>query len=172
MYYEKKTILMAFLLASLAGIVLHFVYHWVPSPLVAIIAPVSESLWEHSKLIFYPGLVAAVVLSWNRPKGLAPWLLAVVASCVAMLAVAYFFHIILDMHSLPFDIGLYFASMFLLFWLAPRLDFIFQGRWTWVAIVLAVGFWVLLVIFSFAPPQGNLFQNHAASAYSMCGYWE
>ncbi len=170
MYYEKKTIIIAFLLTTTAGVVLHFIYHWFPSNLTALIAPVSESLWEHGKLIFYPGLAAGLVLAWGRPGGLAPWLFSTVLSTVAMLSVAYLVHIVLDVHSLPFDIGLYYVAMLLLFWLAPRLGGWFQGAWGLIPF-LAVGvLWSMVILFSFSPPQGDLFQNHAASAYHMCGH--
>ncbi len=171
MYYNKKEIIVAFLLASLAGVILHFVYNWFPSTATALIAPVSESLWEHSKLIFFPGLVASLVLSYGRPGGLSGWLFSLVVACCAMLAVAYLFHIVLDIHSLPFDIGLYFAAMLLLFWLAPRLGGKFGG-WLWlVPLAMTIIFWVLLTLFTFSPPQGNLFQNHEASPYTMCKYF-
>ncbi len=170
MYYPTKTIVIAFLVASLSGVALHFVYDWFPSVVTALVAPVSESLWEHAKLIFFPGLVAAVVLSWGRGGALGAWLFAVVAACIAMLTVAYLFHIILDFHSLPFDIALYFASMVFLFWLAPRLGETFQGGLWLVPPVMAVIFALMLVVFTFSPPEGPLFREHAASAYTMCGH--
>ena len=32
----------------------HFLYEWLPNPFFALFAPVSESVWEHLKIVFYP----------------------------------------------------------------------------------------------------------------------
>jgi len=51
-----------FVLISLAGSFLHFVFdlsgEWLPA---ALVAAVNESVWEHLKLAFWPGLVYALV---------------------------------------------------------------------------------------------------------------
>ena len=44
--------LLAWLLSSLVGTLLHFVYDWWPNALTAIFTPVNESVWEHLKLLF------------------------------------------------------------------------------------------------------------------------
>jgi hypothetical protein len=44
------------------GSALHFVFEWTGSWVpIAVIAPVNESVWEHFKLSFWPGLLYAVV---------------------------------------------------------------------------------------------------------------
>ena len=53
----------AFALAAAAGTGLHFLYPLLPIPLVALFAPVSESVWEHLKLLYWPFLVAAAALA-------------------------------------------------------------------------------------------------------------
>ncbi len=45
---------------SLLGTLLHFLYEWLPSPIVAAFSGVNESTWEHMKLIFWPMLAFAV----------------------------------------------------------------------------------------------------------------
>ena len=40
---------------------LHFVYEWSGSAvIVGLFAPVNESVWEHIKLLFFPGLLFSV----------------------------------------------------------------------------------------------------------------
>ena len=53
---------LAFLLTALAGSALHFAYDLCPSPLVGLFCPVSESVWEHLKLLYAPFLVCGFVL--------------------------------------------------------------------------------------------------------------
>ena len=41
-----------FVVATLAGSCLHFVYALWPNGLTALLAPVNESLWEHVKILY------------------------------------------------------------------------------------------------------------------------
>ena len=75
MVYKKKQLLLAFVLAVLAGAGLHFVYGPCPQGVTALFSPVNESIWEHVKILFWPYLAAAVWLTWGRPTALRPWLL-------------------------------------------------------------------------------------------------
>lgn len=107
MVYEKKQLLLAFVLAVLAGAGLHFVYGLCPNGVTALFSPVNESIWEHTKILFWPYLVSAVWLTWGRPTGLRPWLLTGVGICLAMLAVGYLLHVVLGWNSLAADLVLY-----------------------------------------------------------------
>ena len=43
------------LCVSILGTLLHFTYRWSGrNPLIGLIAPVNESVWEHMKLLFFP----------------------------------------------------------------------------------------------------------------------
>ena len=56
--FQKKTLIT--LAAALGlGVLLHFLFHWLPSPITALISPVRESLWEHLKILLLPLLLAA-----------------------------------------------------------------------------------------------------------------
>mgnify|MGYP000537345779 CR=1 FL=1 len=59
---------LAFLLTALAGSALHFAYDLCPSPLVGLFCPVSESVWEHLKLLYAPFLVCGL-FSGEAPRG-------------------------------------------------------------------------------------------------------
>ena len=55
-----------FILVSLAIIIAlsslqHFIYDWLPNPFFATFAPISESVWEHLKIVFYPFVITWVV---------------------------------------------------------------------------------------------------------------
>ena len=47
----------------LVGSLLHFLYDWTNSPVVAVFSAVNESTWEHLKLLFFPTFVFSVVES-------------------------------------------------------------------------------------------------------------
>lgn len=162
MYYPKKLMLLAFTVTALTGVGLHFLYHALPFPATALFAPVSESLWEHVKLLFWPGLAAALLLSRGRPGGIRPWLLALVVACVGMLAVAYVMHVVLGLDSLVADILLYFFMMALLFFIATRLPGPYEGPLWMIPVVLAILLGVCIFLFTLMPPAGPLFSDPEA----------
>lgn len=159
MVYEKKQLLLAFVLAALAGAGLHFVYGLCPNGVTALFSPVNESIWEHVKILFWPYLAAAVWLTWGRPTALRPWLLTGVGICLAMLGVGYFLHVVLGWNSLAADLVLYGVLMALGFWLPTRMAGPFQGlRWRLPALLAAL-LVAAMVWFTFDPPQRALFTD-------------
>ena len=91
-----KKLLTAFVVTTLAGACLHFLYVLLPNPVTALLAPVNESLWEHLKIFFWPYLAAALLLTRGGERGCrAPWMLSALLLCVVMLCAGYFYHIIL-----------------------------------------------------------------------------
>ena len=84
MVYGKKQIGLAFLLTALAGCLLHGLYALWPNAFTALVSPIWESLWEHLKILVWPYLAAALVLTWNRPTGIRPWLLSLLIMCAGV----------------------------------------------------------------------------------------
>ena len=79
-------------LSILAGSALHFLYDLWPNPLTAVFAPVSESVWEHLKLLYWPFLAAAFVLTKDEADGRKSWcgLLAGLLGAPLLLLGAYY----------------------------------------------------------------------------------
>ena len=158
----SRRLLLAFVLAVAAGTLLHFVYELFPSPVTALFSPMRESLWEHLKLLFYPYLAALLLLTRGGEPGCrAPWLLSLLTLCGVMLGAGYCFHILLELESMVFDIGLFVVLMAAGFFLLPRLYAPLAGRsgWTETLWVLTVLLWGAILIFGPLPPSGVLFAD-------------
>ena len=143
------------------GFLLHFLYDWLPNPVTALFSPVRESLWEHVKLVFWPLLLAGILLGGKGDKAVrTAWRLSAILSSLAMLAVAYVYHILLRGEGLAFDIGLYVASVVIGF-LLPRRLWRLAGRpgWNWTVGLLVCIMAALVVWFSFSPPDHVLFAD-------------
>lgn len=159
-----RSILLAFVLATLGGTLLHFVYDFVPNVLTAMLSPVSESLWEHLKLLYWPYLVALLILTRKGDNGTAaPWLLTLLLICGAMLGIGWWYHVVFGGESTFSDIALYVLLMAVGFFL-PRLlgRLPFTGWMTallWM-LVLALGFF--LIFFTWRTPRGILFVDLSA----------
>lgn len=159
-----RRVLLTFVLTVLSGTLLHFVYDFFPNAATAVFAPVSESLWEHLKLIYWPYLIAMLRLTRNGEYGgHAPWLLTLLILCAVMLTLGYGYHILLGGENVAIDIAFYVlltAAGFLL----PRLLRPLGGKplFTTIlwALVLALG--VALILFTRRPPDGMLFADLSA----------
>lgn len=159
----KKTMVkywMVLVGSTVLGILLHFLYDWLPNPVTAVFSPVRESLWEHTKLIFWPLLLAGTALGRGTRPARTAWRLAALLSSFSMLGIAYVYHILLRGDSLVFDIGLYFAFIgvgFLLSrWLLSRVGKPGAG----IAVeLLGLIMAALIVWWTFAPPVGVLFAD-------------
>lgn len=155
----SKRLFIAFVLATLAGVCLHFVFHLCPNPLTALFSPVCESLWEHVKLIYWPYLAAMFIVTRGAGRGArGGWLLTLLILIVALEAVGYVYHIVLFQDSMIFDIALYVVLMAVGFWLPGRLSaFAFQRPLSNVLTVLTVLLGCVLILFTFLPPDHILF---------------
>lgn len=145
----------------LLGFLLHFLYDWLSWPLTAVFSPVRESLWEHCKLVFWPLMLAGSLLSGKGERGIrSAWRLSAILSSLAMLAVAYVYHILLGGEGLAFDIALYVAAIVVGF-LLPRRLWKLAGRPTWsFAIGLLTCIAAAMVVwFTFSPPEHILFAD-------------
>lgn len=156
----SKPVLLAFVATTLSGACLHFVYALFPNPVFALFSPVNESLWEHLKILFWPGLMAALCLRRRADAGgLAARLLALLLAGAVMLVVGYVYHIPLGGDALSFDICLYVLVMAMAFvlpgWFSGRISR--RGRDAVYFLTLVTG--VAILLFTFLPPGFLLFAD-------------
>ena len=158
---STKKLILYYLTATAAGVALHFLFQWLPNPVTALVAPVRESVWEHTKLLYFPLVGTAMLLNrGGKGMGCAPWLLSAVAACVTMLGVGYLYHVTLRGESLVLDLVLYFVLLGVGF-LLPR---VLWPLCEWpgtdkAAVTLAVLLGALIVWFTFFPPDAALFAD-------------
>lgn len=163
-----------FLLAS----PLHFIYDWTgKSLIVGFLAPVSESPWEHLKLVFWPILVWWLVgyLTIGRkaryPLGKAAVSCAV-TEIVALLIVLSFFYTYtgaLGVESLIVDIAslllALFAAILLAVHIVTRRS---PGRLSaCIAILLILGLMAVFVYFTVSAPHLPLFLDTNTGTYGI-----
>ena len=159
---EKSAIklFLLYLAAASSGVLLHFLFTWLPCPVTALVSPVRESVWEHVKLLYFPLLAAALLVGRGGGAGRTPWLLSLTAACAIMLGTGWLYHIVLRGESLYADMALYFVLLALGF-LLPR---VLWPLCEWpgtdkAAVVLTVLLGALIVWFTFFPPDTALFAD-------------
>jgi len=162
MKQKPVRIWLIFCAALVLGVLLHFLYRWLPSPVTALLSPVRESLWEHLKVVLYPLLLSGLLIGGRR--AITPWLCALLIACSLLLLVGWIYHIPLRGDALWFDLGLYLAVMLLGF-LLPRVLWPLT-EWPGVGAacaILTLLLLVLMAVFTFSPPAGALFADLSAA---------
>lgn len=151
----SRSVLLAFAAAVVAGTCLHFVYDLLPCPVTALFAPVSESIWEHSKLIYWPSLAAGLLLERREPGLLGQRAAALLLAVGVMLALGWLYHISLGGEALLVDIALYVLTMGIAFFLPGEIWTKQKG----VFLLLAAALGAVILVFTFLPPPGLLFTD-------------
>lgn len=157
---STKKLLLLYLAAAALGVLLHFLYQWLPNPILALVSPVRESVWEHTKLLYFPLLAVSLLMGRGGRGARAPWLLSQAVVCAAMLGAGYLYHVTLRGESLWADLALYFALLAVGF-LLPR---VLWPLCEWpgtdkAAAALTALLGALIVWFTFFPPDGALFAD-------------
>ena len=157
----SKRLLLAFAITTVAGAGLHFLYDLLPNPITALISPVNESLWEHVKILFWPYLIAFLLLTrGGEPGTRTPWMLTVPLLCAGMLVLGWLYHIVLGGEAMWVDIAIYVVLMAAGFLLPGFLHQTGErALWGDLGLVLVLVLAGLLVLCTFLPPDHILFQD-------------
>ncbi|MCD8144960.1 MAG: DUF6512 family protein [Oscillospiraceae bacterium] len=159
------SLFLSLILVSLAGSGLHFVYDMWPNGITAILAPVRESIWEHIKLLYWPLLVRALVLHRDNLPRLASSLLSLLYGCLLLLVVGGGYHLVLGKSSLAFDLLLYYGLVLFCLWLEQSITVPAGHRVPVAAFTVLLG--LLILFFTFAPPEAALFQDLSETAVAL-----
>lgn len=161
----KRRFVLVWLFTAALGSGLHFLYDALPIPLVGLFAPVSESVWEHMKLLFWPFLVGAALLSGSAGERDRFWSAAFAAQLLMPPVLAgahYLLRCGFGVQSVAADIALYAAALAGGVWLLHRgARGRFPGRALGVLLLLCALYAACLVLFSIAAPPLPIFQSAA-----------
>lgn len=165
----KKAFWIAGICAALAGCGLHFLYDIFPVPLVALLAPVNESVWEHLKLLYWPTLGAACVLSRKAEQPQRLWsafFFAELSMPVFLMGIYYLLKTGFGVERLSLDIFLYFLTMGSGFLLAQRLYTKSRPeRCIGLSLLLFLLYGISLLLFSFGGPDLEVFTAPTACIF-------
>ena len=150
-----RSLLVTFVCVTVAGAVLHGLFELWPSILTEFAAPVSESIWEHIKIVFWPLLVGLPTLYGG--KRLSSVLAAVLVCSGGVLLFGWIVHILLGCPAGLIDVSGYVLLM--------AVGSILPGLWRlseeWTSlllggVILLLG---LIVTFTIMPLDLRLFHD-------------
>ena len=152
----------------LIGSVLHFVYDIFPYSVVALIAPVNESIFEHLKLVLYPMLLIDIILLLRNKKtySLTSMLVGIITGILSVVLIYYFYHNGLVIESLIVDIVLLFVGILL-----GNVMMIIVDKHHWnmdwrINLIILVALIVLFSVWTFYPPDLPIFIDNSKAVLS------
>lgn len=164
---NKKIIIytvMGVVFVSILGCLSHFSYEWFgKNKWIALICPVSESTWEHMKLLFFPMLLYTFYMTKKLEEYPSVFSAALIGNILGTLLIPVLFYTytgVLGYHITVIDVSVFFVSVIAAFVIVYCLVDRKNNRWCQAAAVgAAVVFCVLFFVFTFNPPDIALFAN-------------
>ena len=162
-----------FLFTAAAGTLLHFAYGWSgENPVVGAFSAVSESTWEHMKLLFFPmllyGLVAVPKLKSAYPFLPCAYGEGILLGLLLIPTLFYTYSGILGFSVPPVDIAIFYISVIAAFLLCARKTKRAQKKqltcpkWEERLLILSLLlFFAGFVFFTATPPDLGIFQSKA-----------
>lgn len=154
-----------FLFTSVLGVVLHFLYDWVPGPLTAAVSGVNESTWEHMKLLFWPLFLFALLEgALLKEKPATFWCIKLKGALIGLALIPIIFYTFNGAFGKSpdwYNITIFFqaaAATFL--WETAQFK---EEKPCGLSPKFAIFFWLVLaaafIYFTFDPPRIPLFQD-------------
>ena len=151
----------------LLGSLLHFAYDLFPNVIVSIFAPINESIWEHTKLIFYPTVLWYVLYFFLatknelliKPKWFTSCVVSGITGIILVPFLFYFYTRAFGVESLIVDILIFFVAVLLGQFTAMHFYRYSKGLKTiWSLNILLIIF-AIYIVFTFAPPALPIFTD-------------
>ena len=164
--------MIGFVFTGLLGTFLHFLFDLTGgSVAAALFSAVNESIWEHTKLLFYPMVVFAVIeyFVWGREEE-AFWCIKAIGILLSLLLVPVVYYTytgILGVNADWFNIAIFFLAASLGYFAETKL---FQRGFycplpSWAAVGILCLIAVVYTVLTFYPPQIPFFQDPQNGTY-------
>ena len=170
-----KVQIIVILFCLILGTLLHFTYEWSGENLfVGSFSAVNESVWEHLKLAFYPMLIAAIIEYFfvkNIANNYVEAKTIGIFTAISFIVVAFFTYSgIIGTSIIEIDILLFIISIILGEYVAYKLmkrNDESTVATTSLSIIILAFLLLCFVIFTYLPPEVNLFRDVTTGVYGI-----
>lgn len=163
MKYVKYYLAAGLIFTAVLGTLSHFFYGWSgQNPLIALFSPVSESTWEHMKLVFFPllfwSLFAPSKVTDALPALRSALLAGGLAGTWSIPVLFYTYSGILGRNIAFIDIAIFYIAVLISFGLARKLCTSARMEDAGSVIgILTIIMVLAFFLFTFSAPRGGLF---------------
>lgn len=162
----KNYIIKGIIFVSITGTLLHFVYNWSGNnTLAGIFAPVNESIWEHTKLLFFPMTLYSVYAK-RKTANKYPcidtgMIIASIIGIILIITLYYTYTGIIGKHLFLADISIFYISVLTAFFATYKAAIVCFGKkhpiiWKIAQIAIIC----LYIVYTFNPPGIPLFADN------------
>lgn len=162
---ESTNLLLGILFTLLLGSLSHFFYKWSGENLVVgLFSPVNESVWEHTKMLFFPVFLYTFfeMTACDKMDGhfLTARLLALVTGILLIPCLFFIYTGFLGRIWLPLDIAIFVLSIAATFFFTRYLEIHADALYLPPFVLSVLVLFVLILFFSFtySPPDLPIFQ--------------
>ena len=158
------------IIVLIAGSLSHFVYEWTGNnPVAGLFTPVSESVWKHMKLLFFPMLFFSLFLIFRFRKDYpciaSAFFFGILAGTWLIPALYYAYTLLLGKDIFLLDISTFILSVLAAFLLSYRLTLSCRlNPFTTLLAGLICILFVCFLLFTRHPPDCEIFRDPTANA--------
>ena len=158
-------IIAGIIFVSIIGTLSHFFYEWSGrNKLIGLFTPVSESTWEHIKLLFFPMLLYSFFMIWKL-RTLYPCIASaaftgILLGSALIPLIFYTYSGFLGQHILSLDIATFLVSVAAAFYKTYKLTLSCSS--SGVSLILKAAIFFLtaaFLLFTYLPPSLGLFRD-------------
>ncbi len=168
----KQWCIAGFIALVVLGSALHFLYEWLNSPVIALIAPVNESIWEHLKLGYWALLIFSVpeyiTIKHHIKNYFLVKALGFLIITFTILVVFYSYYLILGRNIVLIDIFSYVLGSLLCQLITCKL---FQTKQrpslTVISVIFLILIEIIFAVFTFHPPHAEIFKDSRNDTYGI-----
>lgn len=178
--FDKKSIfwyeLVGMVVIILLGSMLHFTFEWSSNnPIVGMFSAVNESVWEHLKIAFWPSLLYLIFEYRYLNKRVNNFFFAKiigVCSIILIIPVIFYSYTVFFEENLVIDIGSFIFAIIVGQIISYKL-FMFKKVSNSLELISLIALFILalaFVVFTFYPPQIQLFQDPVTGGYGLVNH--
>ena len=159
----KTYIFTGIIFVSILGTFLHFAYNFSGNNfLVGLFTPINESVWEHTKLIFFPMLLYGMLFNKKQkdsyPDIYNATILGAITGVMVTIVAFYTYSGIIGYNIAFVDISIFYISVILAFFATYKATLSCKiGKYDILLTFLCVLMIVLYILFTLCPPTIPLF---------------
>ena len=153
--------------------VFHFAYEWLnKTQAIAWLFATNESVWEHSKIIFYPYFIYSIIEFFILKPNIKVYLTAksipLILSIPVMITLFYTYSGIIGKNFLAIDIAIAVLIIIAKFIISYKI--LIKGyfsKYWYLYISISIFILIFLIIYTYFPPHINLFYDKTKDIYGI-----
>ena len=156
------------------GTLLHFTFEWSAfQPIVGVFSAVNESVWEHLKIAFWPSLLYAILVYRYLNKKTNNFFFAKTIGIYAIMIiipVIFYAYTIFIEHNLTIDVLSFIFAIILGQLVSFKLLTFKKLPKNLISLVALIILAIAFIVFTFYPPQIQLFQDPNTGEYGIINH--